>query len=203
MRASTLVFAALAIAAGRVVAQDPTDTETADGPDATDGPDGTTDPTECVMTCAMNSMSASGCANMNDVTCLCTSTAYSQAVAQWYDFEFIWCFRRVHEADIFDSALLLPRFNPSPVTDPTESVSASASSAVASVTSAASAAASSVRASTSSAARSSASVVSASHSASASASGNAATALKMPSVSYMALGATALGFVVGPLLLFA
>ncbi|KAG9021966.1 hypothetical protein FS837_006831, partial [Tulasnella sp. UAMH 9824] len=70
-------------------------------------------------------------------------------------------------------------------------------------TSSAAVVASSARPTTSAPARTSAAVVSASHTSSASASGNAATALKMPSVSYLALGATALGFVVGPFLLFA
>ncbi|KAG9022744.1 hypothetical protein FS837_006166 [Tulasnella sp. UAMH 9824] len=189
MRASTLVFAALAMAAGRVIAQDPTDTQTADGPDTTDGPDGTTDPTECIMGCA----TASTVCATTDMTCLCTNQDYQSAVGA--------CVLNTCGADAVDAAAQMQ--TEMCANDPTESISASASSAVASVTSAASAAASSVRASTSSAARSSASVVSASHSASASASGNAATALKMPSVSYMALGATAVGFVVGPLLLFA
>lgn len=75
-------------------------------------------------------------------------------MCEWYDFKLIWCFRRVHGADIVDHSPLFRRFVPFPVSDPTESISASASSAAASATSsiaaAASSAASSVRASASS-----------------------------------------------------
>ncbi|KAG8922797.1 hypothetical protein FRC00_007014, partial [Tulasnella sp. 408] len=81
MRSTTILVALLAVAAVGVVAQDPTDTETADGPDATDGPDTSDDPDtsdgpdtsddpdttdgpdttgdipECAMTCATNTSS--------------------------------------------------------------------------------------------------------------------------------------------------
>ncbi|KIO28878.1 hypothetical protein M407DRAFT_242817 [Tulasnella calospora MUT 4182] len=203
MRYTTVFVAALAIAAGRVAAQDdttdPTATDSADGPDATDGPDDTGMPA-CAMACTETAATSSGCADPTDTTCLCTSDAFINAVTQCV-------ITTCSAADQAAAASMADEL--CPTTDPTESISASASSAIASATSsiaaAASSAASSARASASSAVRSSASVVShsASASASASAAGNAGTALKMPSVSFLALGATALGFVVGPLLLFA
>ncbi|KAG8896781.1 hypothetical protein FRC01_011625 [Tulasnella sp. 417] len=199
MRSTTFFVAALAIVAGRVAAQDPTTTDSADGADATDGAtDGTTDPTDCVMNCAMTSMTTGGC-EMTDLTCLCTSEAYMAAVQQ--------CVTSTCGEEGLAAAAEYQTEMCASVDQPTESISASASSAIAAATSSiaagASSAASSVHASASSAARSSASVVSASATASSSASGNAGTALKMPSISYLGLGATALGFVVGPLLLFA
>lgn len=60
MRSTTFFIAALAIAAGRVMAQDPTTSDSAEGPDTTDSPDTTGIPA-CVMTCTMQEAPAVNC----------------------------------------------------------------------------------------------------------------------------------------------
>ncbi|KAG8912731.1 hypothetical protein FRC00_003921 [Tulasnella sp. 408] len=184
MRYTTFFIAALAIAAGRVMAQDPTDS--AEGPDTTDSPDTTGIPA-CVMTCTMQEAPAAGC-DVTDATCLCASEAFQTAAAR--------CIAQTCSADDQAAALQYQTQLCGSADQPAESISASASSAIAAITSSADASASSAP---------SASVISSAsaESASTSGTGNAATALTMPSTSFLALGATALGFVVGPLLLFA
>ncbi|KAG9049612.1 hypothetical protein FS837_009812, partial [Tulasnella sp. UAMH 9824] len=80
MRSTTFFIAAVAIAAGRVMAQDPTVTESAAGPDTTDSPDTTGIPA-CVMTCTMEQAPAAGC-DMTDAACLCASETFQTAAAQ-------------------------------------------------------------------------------------------------------------------------
>ncbi|KAG8957728.1 hypothetical protein FRC00_003593 [Tulasnella sp. 408] len=190
MRSTTFFIAALAIAAGRVMAQDPTDS--AEGPDTTDSPDATGIPA-CVMTCTMQEAPGANCEMYvqfllvpTDVTCLCASEAFQAAAAQ--------CIAQTCSADDQAAALEYQTQLCGSAEQPAESISASASSAIPAITSSADASASSAP---------SASVISSAPAESASSTGNAATALKMPSTSFLALGATALGFVVGPLLLFA
>ncbi|KAG8945727.1 hypothetical protein FRC04_000586 [Tulasnella sp. 424] len=211
MRYTTIFVAALASVAGRVAAQgDNTDTANAT---ATDGNAGATaTPTaegaeatstgfpQCATNCALNAIASSGCA-VTDVNCICASpfiAAINTCVS-------VSCNPTDHASALEAASAFCANAGP------VQSVSASASSAVASITSAAASSRAAVTPAAASAAaaahssvsqsRSSASVVSAS--ASASHSGNAATAVKKPSASFLALGATALGFVVGPLLLFA
>ncbi|KAG8957729.1 hypothetical protein FRC00_003594 [Tulasnella sp. 408] len=190
MRSTTLFIAALAIAAGRVVAQDdPTATDTNDIP-------------ECITTCTMQSASQAGCTSMEDLTCLCTSEKFQTLATE--------CIVQQCPKEQWDDATAYQLKLCTTGDEPTESISSSASSAIASATSSIAAAASSAAVSASSSAHASASsvgsasILSSASAASASASntGNAATAVKMPSAS-LALGATVLAFVVGPLLVFA
>ncbi|KAG8981402.1 hypothetical protein FRB90_007278 [Tulasnella sp. 427] len=200
MRSTTIFVAALAVVAGRVAAQDATTTDTADGADSTGIP-------TCALTCGQQSVASSGCASvydlspspLTDIDCLCASDPFIEAVTDCIT-------TNCSEEDQAAAADFQDQFC-ADASDPTESISASASSAIASITSSVRAAASSAAASATSAGRSSVSqsvhsVVS-SASASATHSNSATTAAKMPSVPFMALGATALAFVVGPLFLFA